>query len=231
MSTKIKKNLWWIITSIALYVPVAIVIDSISCKLDEKMWLGVLSFVFLFVVWALIGLIANKIKKTVYKVLWIILGFLAYAVCWLVSIVFIAMFEPVTEEDIQNRKEAFKEMVYDEFKEEDHLDEVVGIQLPQYTIVRSACDYVTFPPTETEYDVELDIHFPGGLSDIWDEIYDLASRKASNPHSKGKVINEWGFDNKNPEIIYYKTENESNVGCCVVFKSQCDTVYVTRYKW
>ena len=231
MSPKIKKNLWWIITSIALYVPMAILINTMSCKFNEKMWLGVLFFVFLFVVWALIGLIANKIKKTVYKMLWIILGFLAYAVCWFVSIVFIAMFEPVTEEDFQNRKEAYKEMVYDEFKEEDHLDEVVGIQLPQYTIVRSACDYVTFPPAETEYDVELDIHFPGGLSDVWDEIYDLASRKASNPHSKDKVINEWGFDNKNPEIIYYKSENESNVGCCVVFKPQCDTVYVTRYKW
>lgn len=31
--------------------------------------------------------------------------------------------------------------------------------------------------------------------------------------------------------IYLRTENVSNVGCVVMFKPQCDTVYVTRYKW
>mgnify|MGYP003306667002 CR=1 FL=1 len=125
----------------------------------------------------------------------------------------------------------YAKMTYDKYVSE-YLDTLIGIQLPSYKIVDSECDYVTFFPTETEYNVELKIHFPEGLSDsIRDEIYKLASEKASNPHSKGNVINEWSFSENNPKEILYQTEDASSVGCVVMFRPQCDTVYVTRYKW
>ena len=93
------------------------------------------------------------------------------------------------------------------------------------------CYSTSFFPAETEYNVELKIHLPEGVSDsIRDEIRKLASEKASNPLSKGNVINEWGFGEDNSKEIFYRIEDVSNVGCVVMFKPQCDTVYVTRYK-
>lgn len=173
-----------------------------------------------------------RIKKTALKILWIIVGLLFSILFIMFSAVIIAMYEPVTDNDIEMRKEAFRDMVYNEFNGNDALDNLIGIQLPCYKIVDSKCDYVTFFPAETEYNVELKIHFPEGVSDsIRDEIRKLASEKASNPLSKGNVINEWGFGEDNPKEIFYRTEDASNVGCVVMFKPQCDTVYVTRYKW
>lgn len=123
-------------------------------------------------------------------------------------------------------------MVYREFEENDHLDKVVGVQLPQYQIVDSRCDYVSSFSSETEYDVKLKIYFPEGISEsVWNEIYELASKKASNPHSESDVINEWGISADNADAIVYKSEDLNNVGCNVIFKHYCDTVYVTRYKW
>ena len=109
---------------------------------------------------------------------------------------------------------------------------IVGIQLPQYRIVDSECTYVTFPPTETEYNVNLKIHFTEGLpNSVWKEISKNASNKASNPLSGCEVINEWGVCEDNPEARIYKCENSRNEGCTVTFESNCDTVYVTCYKW
>jgi hypothetical protein len=123
-------------------------------------------------------------------------------------------------------------MIYREFDEADYLDNIVGIQLPQYRIVDSECTYVTFPPTETEYNVNLKIHFPEGLPDsVWKEISKNASNKASNPLSDCEVINEWGVCEDNPEARIYKCENSRNKGCAVTFESNSDTVYVTCYKW
>jgi hypothetical protein len=87
-------------------------------------------------------------------------------------------------------------------------------------------------PAETEYDVELNIYLPDGLSTTtWDKIHKLASEKAPNVKYNGYVINKWDFDEDNTKQIVYQWENSSNVGCIVTFKPKCDTVFVTRYKW
>ena len=232
MKSKLKKNLWWIISSIALFIPMASLIGNISNDFSDVLSVGAISFVVLFLIWAIIGLVANKIKNIALKVLWIILGLSVYAIVWLFIILLIAMSQPITEEDVENRKEAFRDMVYREFDEDDHLDKVVGVQLPQYKIVDSECKYVSFPPAETEYDVKLKIYVSEGISEsVWNEIYELASKEASNPHSESDVINKWEIDEDNPNIIYYTSEDNMNVGCTVTFKQSCDTVYVTRYKW
>ena len=49
--------------------------------------------------------------------------------------------------------------------------------------------------------------------------------------SESQVINKWDFDEDNPNQIVYQWEDSSNVGCIVTFKPNCDTVFVTRYKW
>lgn len=232
MKSEIKKNLWWIITSVVLFIPIAFAIHHLPYGLGDKLPFGVVTFALLFLIWAIIGLVANKIKKIVWKVLWIILGTLSYIIAWLCVIFAIVMSYPLSEEDIEDRKEAFRDMVYREFDENDHLDKVVGVQLPQYKIVDSECKYVSFPPAETEYNVKLKIYIPKGISEsVWNEIYELASKKASNPHSESDVINKWKIDEDNPNIIYYTSEDNMNVGCTVTFKHQCDTVYVTSYKW
>lgn len=232
MKTAIKKNLWWIISSIVLFVPIALAIYDMQCNFSDKLSMGTIFFIALFLILAATGIIANKIKKIVFKVLWIILGFTTYAIGWIFTIFIIAFSAPITEEEIISRKEDFRDMIYREFDEADHLDNIVGIQLPQYRIVDSECTYVTFPPTETEYNVNLKIHFPEGLPDsVWKEISKNASNKASNPLSDCEVINEWGVCEDNPEARIYKCENSRNKGCAVTFESNSDTVYVTCYKW
>ena len=232
MKNTIKKNLWWIISSIILFVPIALSINSLPYNFCEKLSQGSIFFILLFLVLAITGIIANKIKKIVFKVLWIILGFTIYAIGWIFTIFIIAFSAPITEEEIISRKEDFRDMIYREFDEADYLDKIVGIQLPQYRIVDSECTYVTFPPTETEYNVNLKIHFTEGLpNSVWKEISKNASNKASNPLSGCEVINEWGVCEDNPKARIYKCENSRNEGCTVTFESNCDTVYVTCYKW
>ena len=232
MKNTIKKNLWWIISSIILFVPIALGINSLPYNFCEKLSQGSIFFILLFLVLAITGIIANKIKKIVFKVLWIILGFTIYAIGWIFTIFIIAFSAPITEEEIISRKEDFRDMIYREFDEADYLDKIVGIQLPQYRIVDSECTYVTFWPAETEYNVNLKIHFPEGLpASVWKEISEKASDKAPNPLSDYEIINEWGVSEENPGAIIYKCEDSSNVGSTVTFESNCDTVYVTCYKW
>ena len=232
MKSKIKKNLWWIISSIVLFIPIAFGICNIQGTLSDKLSFGAISFVFLFLILAIIGVVANRIKKNILKALWIILGLLIYARGWIFTFLFIAFSMPITEEDVNSRKESFRDMIYREFDATDYLDSIIGIQLPQYKIVDSECTYVTFPPTETEYNVNLKIHFTEGLpNSVWKEISKNASNKASNPLSGCEVINEWGVCEDNPEARIYKCENSRNEGCTVTFESNCDTVYVTCYKW
>ncbi|MBQ8542687.1 MAG: hypothetical protein IJ436_04365 [Bacteroidaceae bacterium] len=232
MKSKIKKNLWWIISSIILYIPLAGGFCYIQATLSEKLSFGAISFVFLFLILAIIGVVANRIKKIILKALWIILGLLIYAIGWIFTFLFIAISMPITEEDVNSRKESFRDMIYREFDATDYLDSIIGIQLPQYKIVDSECTYVTFPPTETEYNVNLKIYFEEGVpTSVWKEIQGRASNKASNPLSDCEVINEWGFSEDNIEIICYRQEDANNVGCTVTFKSNCDTIYVTCYKW
>ena len=232
MKATIKKNLWWIISSIVLFVPIAGLISSSQYDLSFRLSLCSISFILLSLIMAMTGTVANKIKKVILKVLWIIFGLAIYAIGWLFTLVFIAMIEPATEEEVKNRKEDFRDMIYREFDEGDNLDRVVGIELPQYRIVDSECTYVTFPPTETEYNVNLKIYFEEGVpTSVWKEIQGKASNKASNPLSDCEVINEWGFSEDNLEIICYRQEDANNVGCTVTFKSNCDTIYVTCYKW
>ena len=196
------------------------------------MSMGTIFFIALFLILAATGIIANKIRIVALKVLWIISGLTIYALGWLFAIVLMAMSDPVSEEEVESRKENFREMIYSEFCEDDYLDKFVGIQLPQYRIVDSECTYVTFPPTETEYNVNLKIHFPEGLpASVWKEISEKASDKAPNPLSDYEIINEWGVSEENPGAIIYKCEDSSNVGSTVTFESNCDTVYVTCYKW
>ena len=232
MNTIIKKNLWWIITSIVLFLPIAFFVCDIDGTLSEKLMVGVVPFILLFVICAITGVIANKIKIVVLKILWIILGLAIYALVWFMTVICLSFLVPITEEEVNNRKEDFRDMIYREFDAEDYLDSVVGIQLPPYNIVDSECTYVTFPPTETEYNVNLKIHFPDGLPDsVWKEISKNASNNASNPLAEGFVINKWGFSENTPGAISYKRESPDNVGSTITFKSDCDTVYVTCYKW
>ena len=232
MKTAIKKNLWWIISSIVLFTPIAFIIYHLQCNFSDKLSMGCIFFIVLFLILAATGIIANKIRIVVLKVLWIISGLTIYAFGWLLAIVMIAMSDPITEEEVESRKESFREMIYCEFSEDNYLDEVVGIQLPQYRIVDSECTYVTFWPAETEYNVNLKIYFPGGLpASVWKDIREKAANNASNPLAEGFVINKWGFSENTPGTISYKRENSGNVGSTITFKSDCDTVYVTCYKW
>lgn len=232
MKSKLKKNLWWIISSIVLFIPITFAIYNLPYDLSDRLSVGVVSFVLLFLIWAIIGLVANKIKKIIWKILWIIGGILSYAIVWLFTVFLIAMYYSLSEENVEERTEAFRDMVYREFDENNYLDKVIGVQLPKYEIVDSRCDYVSSFPAETEYDVKLKIYFSEGIpKSVWNEMYELASTNAANPHPKDNVINEWKVDANNPQIISYATEDSMNVGCIVTFKHRCDTVYVTRYKW
>ena len=232
MKNSVKKNLWWVISSIVLFVPIAWIIHSLQCDLGEKLSMDAIFFIPLFLIWAIIGLVANKIKKVVLKVLWVILGLVTYVFGWLFVIVLLAMSTPVTQEEVECRKEGSREMICREFNEEDHLDKIVGIQLPQYRIVDSECTYVTFWPTETEYNVDLKIHFPKGLpNSVWKEIREKASNNASNPLAEEWAKNEWSVSEETPGVVSYRYEDFANVCCSVTFESNCDTVYVTRYKW
>lgn len=232
MNLKIKKNLWWIISSIVLAVPIVLLINELPVKLGEKFLIGTVSCLILIVICAIVGVIANRIGKVLFKIIWIILGFIGYLFYILFVCVLLAMLDPVTDEEIAAHEESYRDMVHREFEVDNYLDDVIGIELPKYEIVASKCTYASMFPAETEYDVELNIYFPDGLStSLWDEMYRLASEKAPNVKYNGYVINKWDFDEDNTKQIVYQWENSSNVGCIVTFKPKCDTVFVTRYKW
>lgn len=232
MNLKIKKNLWWIISSIVLAVPIVLLINELPVKLGEKFLIGTVSCLILIVICAIVGVIANRIVKVLFKIIWIILGFIGYLFYILFVCVLLAMLDPVTDEEIAAHEESYRDMVHREFEVDNYLDDVIGIELPKYEIVASKCTYASMFPAETEYDVELNIYFPEGLSvSLWDEMHRLASEKAPNVKYNGYVINKWDFDEDNTKQIVYQWENSSNVGCIVTFKPKCDTVFVTRYKW
>jgi len=232
MNLKIKKNLWWIISSIVLAVPIVLLINELPVKLGEKFLIGTVSCLILIAICAIVGVIANRIGKVLFKIIWIILGFIGYLFYILFVCVLLAMLDPVTDEEIAAHEESYRDMVHREFEVDNYLDDVIGIELPKYEIVASKCTYASMFPAETEYDVELNIYFPEGLStSLWDEMYRLASEKAPNVKYNGYVINKWDFDEDNTKQIVYQWENSSNVGCIVTFKPKCDTVFVTRYKW
>ena len=194
MKNFIKKNLWWIISSIVLFIPLVCLLYDLSIGTDEKIAIGCILFAVLFLIGAITGVVANRIKKIFFKVLWVIAGFVIDAMFLIMSLVFMAFCEPITDEEFNYRKESFREMIYSEFDEENHLDKVVGVQLPQYRIVDSECISVSVPPTETEYEVELKIVFPEGLpKSVWKEIAELAEKEAANPLSEDGVINRWHF--------------------------------------
>ena len=232
MNQKIKKNLWWIISSIVLAVPIVLLINELPVKLGEKFLIGTVSCLILIVICAIVGVIANRIGKVLFKIIWIILGFIGYLFYILFVCVLLAMLDPVTDEEIAAHEESYRDMVHREFEVDNYLDDVIGIELPKYEIVASKCTYASMFPAETEYDVELNIYFPEGLStSLWDEMHRLASEKAPNVKYNGYVINKWDFDEDNTKQIVYQWENSSNVGCIVTFKPKCDTAFVTRYKW
>ena len=132
------------------------------------------------------------------------------------------MFEPVTDKDIASHLESYRESITSEFEADNYLDEIVA----------SECTYASMFPTETEYDVKINIYFPDGLStSLWDKINKFATDKSQNTKYNGYVVNKWDFDEGNSNHIVYQWENSSNVGCIVTFKPKCDTVFVTRYKW
>ena len=205
---------------------------GLSIAADEKIEIGCMLFAIHFLIGAITGVVANKIKKIFFKVLWVITGLVVNAIFWIISILIIALCQPLTEDEFNSRKEEFREMVYREFDEENYLDKIVGIELPQYKIVDSECTHVSTPLAETEYGVKLKIHFPEGLpQSLWNVITELASTEAANRHSEDEVINKWFFAEENPKAISYQCEDENNVGCTVTFKQYCDTVYVSSYKW
>lgn len=215
-----------------LAVPIVLLINELPVKLGEKFLIGTVSCLILIVICAIVGVIANRIGKVLFKIIWIILGFIGYLFYILFVCVLLAMLDPVTDEEIAAHEESYRDMVHREFEVDNYLDDVIGIELPKYEIVASKCTYASMFPAETEYDVELNIYFPDGLStSLWDEMYRLASEKAPNVKCNGYVINKWDFDEDNTKQIVYQWENSSNVGCIVTFKPKCDTVFVTRYKW
>lgn len=215
-----------------LAVPIVLLINELPVKLGEKFLIGTVSCLILIVICAIVGVIANRIGKVLFKIIWIILGFIGYLFYILFVCVLLAMLDPVTDEEIAAHEESYRDMVHREFEVDNYLDDVIGIELPKYEIVASKCTYASMFPAETEYDVELNIYFPDGLStSLWDEMYRLASEKAPNVKYNGYVINKWDFDEDNTKQIVYQWENSSNVGCIVTFKPKCDTVFVTRYKW
>ena len=108
MNTIIKKNLWWIISSIVLFLPIAFFVCNIDGTLSEKLMVGVVPFILLFVICAITGVIANKIKIVVLKILWIILGLAIYALVWFMTVICLSFLVPTTEEDYENRKEDFR---------------------------------------------------------------------------------------------------------------------------
>ena len=232
MNTIIKKNLWWIVSSIVLYIPIILVITALSARISDKFLIVLVSSFILLVICSIVGIIANRIKKVVFKIIWILFGFVGYLLYLLSVCITITMFESVTQEDIVSHKESYRESITSEFEVNNYLDEVVGIELPKYEIVASECIFASMFPAETEYDVEIKILFPEGLpTSLWDEIHKLASDKAPNTKYNGYIINKWDFDEDNTNQIVYQWEDSSNVGSIVTFKPNCDTVFVTRYKW
>lgn len=189
MNLKIKKNLWWIISSIVLAVPIVLLINELPVKLGEKFLIGTVSCLILIVICAIVGVIANRIGKVLFKIIWIILGFIGYLFYILFVCVLLAMLDPVTDEEIAAHEESYRDMVHREFEVDNYLDDVIGIELPKYEIVASKCTYASMFPAETEYDVELNIYFPDGLStSLWDEMYRLASEKAPNVKYNGSLV-------------------------------------------
>ena len=116
MNVKIKKNLWWLISSIALAIPIVLVINELSVKLGEKLLLGIVSYLILLVICGIVGIIANKIRKVLLKIIWIILGFIGTLFYILFVCIILAMFEPVTDEDISAQEESYRDMVHREFE-------------------------------------------------------------------------------------------------------------------
>ena len=202
MNLKIKKNLWWIISSIVLAVPIVLLINELPVKLGEKFLIGTVSCLTLIVICAIVGVIANRIGKVLFKIIWIILGFIGYLFYILFVCVLLAMLDPVTDEEIAAHEESYRDMVHSEFEVDNYLDDVIGIELPKYEIVASKCTYASMFPAETEYDVELNIYFPEGLStSLWDEMHRLASEKAPNVKYNGYVLHDGGLSNNIPSNV------------------------------
>ena len=130
MNLKIKKNLWWIISSIVLAVPIVLLINELPVKLGEKFLIGTVSCLILIVICAIVGVIANRIGKVLFKIIWIILGFIGYLFYILFVCVLLAMLDPVTDEEIAAHEESYRDMVHREFEVDNYLDDVIGIELP-----------------------------------------------------------------------------------------------------
>ena len=73
MKNKIKKNLWWI-SPIVLFIPLACLLCSLSITTGEKIVIGCILFAIQFLIGAITGFVANRIKKIFFKVLWVIAG-------------------------------------------------------------------------------------------------------------------------------------------------------------
>lgn len=234
MNAGIKRNLWWIISSIVLYIPIVILFYESYVELDVKLLLGFVSFMGFVAICASIGVIANNIKNTLLKIIWIVLGFVGCLLYLFCVVVLLVIAEPMLDEDsetIESNNESYREMICSEFEVENHLDDVVGLEMPEYKIIESECYYASMFPSETKYDVALSLCFPEGLTkSFWSEIQELASEIAPNPKYEGDLINKWDFGENNPNLIVYQCEDSSNVGYVVTFKPKCDTVLVISYK-
>ena len=90
MKNFLKKNLWWIISSIILFIPLACLLYGLSIGTDEKIVIGCILFAVQFLIGTTTGVIGNRIKKIFFKVLWIIIGLAVNAMFLIISIVFMA---------------------------------------------------------------------------------------------------------------------------------------------
>ena len=111
MKNFLKKNFWWIISFIILFIPLACLLYGLSIGTDEKIVIGCILFAVQFLIGTTTGVIGNRIKKIFFRVLWIIIGLAVNAMFLIISIVFMAFCEPITEEEFNNRKEEFREMI------------------------------------------------------------------------------------------------------------------------
>ena len=50
MKSKLKKNLWWIISSIVLFIPIAVIISGLSKSFSDTLLVGVVFFIPLFLI-------------------------------------------------------------------------------------------------------------------------------------------------------------------------------------
>lgn len=86
MDTKHKNNLWWVLVFIILYIPFPLLINLLDFSLFKTICIAVLLFATSLILIGVIKHVTNKIKKVIFKVLWLLLGFVVYVAYFIIAI-------------------------------------------------------------------------------------------------------------------------------------------------